>query len=577
MRLAADHGGGLRRGRGRRRAPRVAAPAGLAEALLCGVTTVADHHLTWPAGGDTSGSLGRSRRRPSARRAPGVRARVARDDPRRRPHRPTHGRGAGARLAGRGPTDGAGRRRAGRRAQRRAETFRLLGEVAARARPPPAHAGQRAGRRAVAAERYGRRPLDLLDEWGWLDPDVTLAHLCGVPRRRSRGSPRPGSAPPTRPAATCRWAGARARGRAADAGVAVGLGTSGGGSNDAGHLLADARLAMQVAPLVGRPLTAGRRWRSRPPARPTASVAPSSATWNRGGRRPVRASTCRASPTPGWPIRWRDCSGLRPGRRPRDVLVGGRVWCATVGSSAADERESGGRACAAAGGVADARPCRGPEPSGRDAAPRSARQGQRSEHQTRPGGRGRRRSSSWSRRPGRRGSGPSPGARSRPPAPVSRRCRRCPSRQDDTTRAPCSSTTSRMLRSSGTSTVTPVSASSTSNGLLPHRRSELDRPRSAPGAAGRVGRSPQAVLQGADQSRRSAGVDVGRLRQGGDRARRRPAGSPPRSRAARTRSPQCRRTRSSAKAIRLRRPAGVGPLKSRPARWGGPLRSAGSG
>ena len=42
-----------------------------------------------------------------------------------------------------------------------------------------------------------------------------------------------------------------------DAGVAVGLGTSGGGTNDAGHLLADARLAMQVAPLAGgRALTA---------------------------------------------------------------------------------------------------------------------------------------------------------------------------------------------------------------------------------------------------------------------------------------------------------------------------------
>ena len=38
--------------------------------------------------------------------------------------------------------------------------------------------------------------------------------------------------------------------------MAVGLGTSGGGSNDAGHLLADARLALQVAPLVGRPVTA---------------------------------------------------------------------------------------------------------------------------------------------------------------------------------------------------------------------------------------------------------------------------------------------------------------------------------
>jgi cytosine/adenosine deaminase-related metal-dependent hydrolase len=41
-----------------------------------------------------------------------------------------------------------------------------------------------------------------------------------------------------------------------DGGVRVGLGTSGGGSNDAGHLLADARLALQVAPLAGRALTA---------------------------------------------------------------------------------------------------------------------------------------------------------------------------------------------------------------------------------------------------------------------------------------------------------------------------------
>ena len=60
-----------------------------------------------------------------------------------------------------------------------------------------------------------------------------------------------------RPAVTCRWGGAIAPAAAlADAGVAVGLGTSGGGSNDAGHLLADARLALQVAPLVGRPVTA---------------------------------------------------------------------------------------------------------------------------------------------------------------------------------------------------------------------------------------------------------------------------------------------------------------------------------
>src|SRR3954447_10390574 len=33
----------------------VAASVGLAESLLCGVTTVADHHLTWPRGGDHLG------------------------------------------------------------------------------------------------------------------------------------------------------------------------------------------------------------------------------------------------------------------------------------------------------------------------------------------------------------------------------------------------------------------------------------------------------------------------------------------------------------------------------------------
>ncbi|MDN6324778.1 MAG: hypothetical protein L0J70_05135, partial [Corynebacterium sp.] len=33
---------------------------------------------------------------------------------------------------------------------------------------------------AVAAQKYGRRPLELLAEWGWLEPGVTVAHLCDV-------------------------------------------------------------------------------------------------------------------------------------------------------------------------------------------------------------------------------------------------------------------------------------------------------------------------------------------------------------------------------------------------------------
>ena len=48
-----------------------AAAAGLAEALLCGVTTVADHHLTWPAALGTGGDGGRSPGRPPGGRRAG--------------------------------------------------------------------------------------------------------------------------------------------------------------------------------------------------------------------------------------------------------------------------------------------------------------------------------------------------------------------------------------------------------------------------------------------------------------------------------------------------------------------------
>jgi len=137
------------------------------------------------------------------------------------------------------------------------QTFALLGEVAAR------HGLRRrtqAGEQVdveVAAERYGRRPLELLDAWGWLAPDVTLAHLCGVTPDEIAAVAAAGASVTHAPGCDVPmgWGIAPAA-VLADAGVSVGLGTSGGGSNDAGHLLADARLALQVAPLVGRPVTA---------------------------------------------------------------------------------------------------------------------------------------------------------------------------------------------------------------------------------------------------------------------------------------------------------------------------------
>jgi cytosine/adenosine deaminase-related metal-dependent hydrolase len=110
-----------------------------------------------------------------------------------------------------------------------------------------------------------------------------------------------------------------------DAGVTVGLGTSGGGSNDAGHLLADARLALQVAPLVGRPVAAaevlgwatagGADGLGRPElGRLTPGSAADLACWDVSGV----ADAGVADPVAG--LLW-----AAPGRRPRHVVVAGRV------------------------------------------------------------------------------------------------------------------------------------------------------------------------------------------------------------------------------------------------------------
>ena len=110
---------------------------------------------------------------------------------------------------------------------------------------------------ASALERYGRRPVDLLEEWGWLAGDVTLAHLCEVTDEEIARIAAAGVTATHAPGCDVPMGWGVARVAAlAGAGIVVGLGTSGGGSNDAGHLLADARLAMQVSGLVGAQLPA---------------------------------------------------------------------------------------------------------------------------------------------------------------------------------------------------------------------------------------------------------------------------------------------------------------------------------
>ncbi|MFB3738501.1 MAG: 8-oxoguanine deaminase [Candidatus Velamenicoccus archaeovorus] len=103
-------------------------------------------------------------------------------------------------------------------------------------------------------ERFGRRPLDLLEEWGWLGDDVWLAHCVHLDEGdvKRMGATRTGAA--WCPSSNLRLASGIAPARALlDAGAPVGLGVDGSASNDGGDLLGEARQAMLVARAGGDP------------------------------------------------------------------------------------------------------------------------------------------------------------------------------------------------------------------------------------------------------------------------------------------------------------------------------------
>lgn len=314
-----------------------AASVGVAEGLLCGVTTVADHHLTWPAGAD-----GVAIACATAQAAHALGGRLvfvrgaARDDPQEA------AASADAIVSALDTSDGMLQLAvgpAGVHSDSR-ETFELLGLVAAK------HGLRRRTQSneqvdvAIALEKYGRRPLELLEEWGWLADDVTIAHLCDVtPAEIARlaaagvtATHAPGCDVPmgwgVAPVAAMR-----------SAGVTVGLGTSGGGSNDAGHLLADARLAMQVAPLVGAPIA----------AREVLGMATEGSAVGLGRSELGHLRPGSAADLCVWDVSGVADAGVAdpvagllwaaPGRRPRHVVVNGRVVVRDYALVNADEGE----------------------------------------------------------------------------------------------------------------------------------------------------------------------------------------------------------------------------------------------
>ncbi|WZH37876.1 MAG: amidohydrolase family protein [Microbacterium enclense] len=308
----------------------LAARAGLAEALLSGVTTVADHHLTWPSGADTIGVA-----RAAADAAAELGARLvfvrgaARDDPQEAaasaeaivqalvPGAPGGVSADGMLQVAVGP--------AGVHSDPR-ETFDLLGEVARAYGLRRRTQANEVVDVEIALERYGSRPLGLLEDWGWLAPDVTLAHLCDVTDDEIARIAASGVSATHAPGCDVPmgWGIAPVR-RLLDAGIPVGLGTSGGGSNDAGHLLADARLAMQVSALVGPQL----------PASEVLSLATSGSADGLGRPELGRLTPGSAADLCLWEVSGVADAGVAdavagllwasPGRRPRTVIVGGRI------------------------------------------------------------------------------------------------------------------------------------------------------------------------------------------------------------------------------------------------------------
>lgn len=306
-----------------------AAAVGVAESLLCGVTTVADHHLTWPPDQDpvalAGATIGAARTlgarlafvRGTAGGDPEASARSVTDI--HAAHLPDARDGVSADGMVQLAVGPAGVHSDG------PEMFAALAEVAS-------SLGLRRRTQAneqvdveVAVDRHGRRPLALLDEWGWLGEDVTLAHLCEIGSAEmelvagsgARVTHAPGCDVPMG------WGVARVA-ALQKAGVTVGLGTSGGGSNDAGHLLADARLAMQVSGLIGEPVS----------ARDLLGIATEGSAVGLGRpelghlRTGAAADLCvwdcgdvfdAGAPDPVDALLW-----AAPGRRPRDVMVDGR-------------------------------------------------------------------------------------------------------------------------------------------------------------------------------------------------------------------------------------------------------------
>lgn len=107
---------------------------------------------------------------------------------------------------------------------------------------------------AFSLEKFGKDPADYVEELEWVGRDVWHAHCVKLDEKAIRLFGRTGTGVAHCPCSNMRLASGIAPVRRMRAeGVPVGLGVDGSASNDAGHLLAEARQAMLLARVGGDP------------------------------------------------------------------------------------------------------------------------------------------------------------------------------------------------------------------------------------------------------------------------------------------------------------------------------------
>ena len=116
------------------------------------------------------------------------------------------------------------------------------------------HLAETADEEDFCLERFGVRPVEYLEQLGWLGADVWLAHCVHLDEREVRrfGETRTGVA--HCPSSNARLgAGIAPVGALVGAGAPVGLGVDGAASNEAGELAGELREALLLARLAGGP------------------------------------------------------------------------------------------------------------------------------------------------------------------------------------------------------------------------------------------------------------------------------------------------------------------------------------